>query len=90
MPKAIVCMDKNLRKSIVALLRDSGADDDVVKNFNKLSACDGGEMVGFGRGGKGSGGKRKPSEYNAYIGRCVKGGKDFKQCAQAWSAKKGR
>lgn len=32
--------------------------------------------------------KRKPSEYNIFMGKCTKEGGDFKSCAQKWNEQK--
>jgi len=87
MPQYISCMAKSLRKDIVAFLRENGADEGTIKKVGKLPVCEGDETIGFGRG-KGSGKKRAPSQYNIFLGKCVKAGKDFKQCAMDWRKQK--
>lgn len=88
----IRCLDPELKDDLVELLRKAGAPKRDITEITKLSACDSGviELGKSRRGGK-DGQKRQPSQYNIFIGDCMRGGKNTLQaCAAKWNETKGR
>ena len=59
----ITCVRPDLRELLV---QETGEE-----RFASLPPCPDGAAVGFGRG-RGGGGKRAPSEYNIFMGKCIK------------------
>jgi hypothetical protein len=61
-----------------------GGEIDLEALEEKISSCSNVEKRGQRKRGP-----RQPSEYNKFIGKCRKGGEDFKSCVAKWNEKKG-
>ena len=79
----IKCISEELR---VLLLEEDEKNSKIVEG---IAACSGDEFIEFeaGKGKK----KREPSEYNKFIGGCMKGtGKAISVCAKEWKQVKAK
>ena len=76
----IVCLAPHIREMI---------EEATGVGLSLIPACKGTalfetkEIKGAGRGGK----KRAPSEYNRFIGTCMKSGESMRSCASEWKKK---
>ncbi len=80
----IKCMSKELRD---ILLSDSPSES--IKDIEDIDICSDDSWIEFEKKGKkGKNGKREPSEYNKFVGVCMKEGNGMKDCAGKWKSKK--
>lgn len=84
----ITCLSPAMAK---VLRTELEGDDELLNGMKGIPSCPPGSPIMFGRAGRGGGGggaKRAPSEYNTFIGECVraKNVKGFAEAAPAMKA----
>jgi hypothetical protein len=83
----VVCMDDYIKNELAWRLQDKGVGEDLRLLLVSLPSCSDGELIGFEEVKTKAG--RGKSEYQQFIGECMKGGKKtMKQCVEEWNKKK--
>lgn len=96
---AIVCLSPEMRRTIAREIKAMDGDP-VTKRialtlFEEMPECKGQQPIGLAiqegeaPAGRGKRSSRAPSEYNTFIGSCMKGGaRTIKDCAADWKRRK--
>lgn len=79
----IKCISSELRE---LLLSDSPSE--FIKTIEDIDVCGDDSLIEFEKKGKNGKKKREPSEYNKFVGVCMKEGNGMKDCAGKWKKKK--